>query len=94
MIMNWYLKNVVTATLERQKKDGAIAVKFVTAYYRSLDFDDATKNESQGVYAKAREALALALTGLIKDKEITRERAMELARMVMRENAAQLYKLN
>lgn len=41
----------------------------------------------------AREALALALTGMMKDGDITRERAMELARMVMRENAIKLYGL-
>ena len=39
----------------------------------------------------ARQALALALTEMIKDGEITRERALELARMVLRENAAKLY---
>ena len=38
-----------------------------------------------------REALALALTGMMRDGEITRERASELARMVLRENAAHLY---
>lgn len=40
-----------------------------------------------------RRALALALTGMIEDGEITRERASEIARMVMRENAARLYDL-
>ncbi len=40
-----------------------------------------------------RDALALALTGLMNDREITRERALELARLVMRENALRLYKL-
>jgi predicted TIM-barrel fold metal-dependent hydrolase len=39
----------------------------------------------------AREALALALTGMIADQEITRERAVEVARMVLRENAIKLY---
>jgi hypothetical protein len=39
----------------------------------------------------AREALALALTEMINDKEITRERAVELARMVLRDNAKKLY---
>ena len=39
----------------------------------------------------AREALALALTGMMNDREITRERAVELARMVLRENAIKLY---
>lgn len=38
-----------------------------------------------------RKALALALTGMLRDGEITRERASELARMVLRENAAKLY---
>jgi uncharacterized protein len=38
----------------------------------------------------ARQALAIALTGMIKDHEITRKRASELARMVMRDNALKL----
>lgn len=41
----------------------------------------------------ARQALALALTGMMNDGEISRERAIELARMVMRENAIKLYGL-
>ena len=41
----------------------------------------------------AREALAIALTGMVRDGDITRARASELARMVLRENAAGLYKL-
>ena len=40
-----------------------------------------------------REALALALTGTVQDGEISRERALELARMVLRENAIKLYGL-
>src|SRR5437868_6301359 len=39
----------------------------------------------------ARQALALALTGMMNDGEITREHALELARMVLRENAIKLY---
>jgi predicted TIM-barrel fold metal-dependent hydrolase len=39
----------------------------------------------------ARQALALALGGMMNDGEITRDRALELARMVMRENALRLY---
>lgn len=38
-----------------------------------------------------REALAIALTGMMQDDEITRERALELARMVLHDNAAKLY---
>lgn len=41
----------------------------------------------------ARRALALALTGMLRDKEITRERAKELARMVMAGNARRAYHL-
>ena len=38
-----------------------------------------------------RQALAIALTGMIQDGEITRARALELARMVLHDNAAKLY---
>jgi predicted TIM-barrel fold metal-dependent hydrolase len=41
-----------------------------------------------------REALGIALTGMFRDEEISRERATELARMVLRENARKLYGLN
>jgi predicted TIM-barrel fold metal-dependent hydrolase len=40
-----------------------------------------------------RRALAMALTGMLRDDEITRARAEELARMVMRGNAETLYRL-
>jgi predicted TIM-barrel fold metal-dependent hydrolase len=39
----------------------------------------------------AREALALALQGMIDDHEITRARALDLARMALRDNAKKLY---
>ena len=42
----------------------------------------------------AREALAIALTGMLRDGDITRARASELARMVLRENAVRLYGLS
>ena len=41
----------------------------------------------------ARQALALALTGMMEDGETTREHALELARMALRDNAVKLYKL-
>jgi len=41
----------------------------------------------------ARRALAIALTGMIDDNEITRARAEEIATMALRTNAATLYKL-
>ena len=41
----------------------------------------------------ARQALALALSAMVADGEITHRHAIEIARLVMRENARQLYKL-
>jgi len=37
------------------------------------------------------EALAIALTGMMRDSEISRARALDLARMVLRDNARSLY---
>lgn len=47
-----YLKTVVTPTLEQQRKDGALAVKFEAAYLRALDFDDASESAAQRIYAR------------------------------------------
>ena len=49
-----YLKEVVTATLERQKREGAVAVKFEAAYLRSLDFEDVYKSDAAAVYGGPR----------------------------------------
>jgi len=51
---NDYLQKVVTATLERHKRGGAIAVKFEAAYLRSLDFDDTPRDEAARVYSSSR----------------------------------------
>ena len=42
---------------------------------------------------RGREALALALTAMMRDGEISHDRALELARMVLHENARKLYGL-
>ena len=47
-----YVKTVVTPTLERQRKNGAVAVKFEAAYLRALDFDDPDAGLAQLVYAR------------------------------------------
>jgi len=47
-----YMSRVVTPELERQKKDGAIAIKFEAAYLRSLDFEPASERDAAAVYAK------------------------------------------
>jgi uncharacterized protein len=48
-----YLSHVVTATLERQKAGGALAVKFEVGYLRSFAFADPTENDAARVYAAA-----------------------------------------
>jgi uncharacterized protein len=47
-----YLSEVVTPTLEGQRKAGAVAVKFEAAYLRSLDFEPASKDHAARVYAR------------------------------------------
>jgi len=47
-----YLKGVVTPTLERQKRNGAVAIKFEAAYLRKLDFDDPDEGRARMIYAR------------------------------------------
>jgi predicted TIM-barrel fold metal-dependent hydrolase len=51
-MLDAYVKTVVTPTLERQKKAGAVAVKFEAAYLRALDFDDPNPELARSVYAR------------------------------------------
>jgi predicted TIM-barrel fold metal-dependent hydrolase len=59
-------------------------------YSAYLDWPEATWIASRN----ARQALAIALTGMLQDGEITRARAYDIARMVLRGNAEALYKFN
>jgi predicted TIM-barrel fold metal-dependent hydrolase len=47
-----YLRRVVTATLERQKQNGAVAVKFEAAYLRKLDFDNPDEAKARATYSR------------------------------------------
>ncbi len=47
-----YVNRVIQPTLERQKKEGAVAIKFEAAYLRSLDFEPAEKGAADAVYAR------------------------------------------
>jgi len=47
-----YLKQVVTPTLEAQKKARCAAIKFEVAYLRSLDFEKTTYAAAAAVYAR------------------------------------------
>jgi hypothetical protein len=46
-----YLSKVVTATLEKQRAGGAVAVKFEAAYLRALDFGNPAKSDAERVFA-------------------------------------------
>ncbi len=67
-------------------------VLFATDAY---PFSDELGWEESGWIAarRGREALGIALTRMMREGEISRQRAVELARMVMRENARKLYGL-
>jgi uncharacterized protein len=47
-----YTTSVVASILERQKKDGAVAIKFEAAYLRALDFSPAKESDASRVYAR------------------------------------------
>ena len=55
-----------------------------------LDWEETTVIGSQ----RARRALALVLSDMVRDKTINREQAKQIAERVMRGNAAQLYGMN
>jgi predicted TIM-barrel fold metal-dependent hydrolase len=50
--LDGYLKGIVTPTLERQKRNGAVAIKFEAAYLRRLDFDDPDEAKARTIYAR------------------------------------------
>jgi predicted TIM-barrel fold metal-dependent hydrolase len=55
--------------------------------------DELGWEESAWIAAKrGREALAIALTNMMRDSEVSKDRAFELARMVLRGNAQNLYR--
>ena len=47
-----YLARVVTPTLESQKQNSAVAIKFETAYLRALDFAPAREDAAAAAYAQ------------------------------------------
>ena len=47
-----YLSRVVTPTIERHRRGGAIAEKFEAAYLRDLDFDPADRGAAERVYTQ------------------------------------------
>lgn len=47
-----YLTEVVTPTVERQKREGAVAIKFLTAYVRTLDISNPSAEQAKRVYER------------------------------------------
>ena len=47
-----YEARVVTPELEKQKRAGAVAIKFEAAYLRSLDFEPAEQQDASVIYAR------------------------------------------
>jgi predicted TIM-barrel fold metal-dependent hydrolase len=45
-----YLSKVVTPTMERQKQEGAVAIKLEAAYLRPLNFGHASQEDAEGIY--------------------------------------------
>jgi predicted TIM-barrel fold metal-dependent hydrolase len=68
-------------------------VLFATDAYPFAPPDNGWEEAGYIANVTGREAIAMALTGMMQDNEITRERALELARMVLRDNARKLYGL-
>jgi uncharacterized protein len=50
--LDGYLRRIVTPTLERQKQNGAVAIKFEAAYLRKLDFDDPDEAAARTTYTR------------------------------------------
>ena len=50
--LDGYVRTVVAPTLDRQRRAGAVAVKFEAAYLRPLDFDDPDPALARRVYAR------------------------------------------
>ncbi len=68
-------------------------VMYATDAYPFAPPDNGWEEAAYIADKSGREALGIALTGMLRDHEITRERAVELAHMVLRDNARKLYGL-
>src|SRR5207245_7401022 len=51
-ILENYVSKVITPTLERQKKAGAVAIKFEAAYLRSLNFTELQEDDARQIFAR------------------------------------------
>jgi hypothetical protein len=84
----------VSQTLRRWLEWAPEKVMFGTDAFSDPSTPLANWEEKEWVASRAaREALAIALTGMIEDDELSRDHALLIARMVLRENAERLFGL-
>jgi uncharacterized protein len=50
--LDQYLSTIVTPSVQRLKREGAVAIKFVAAYMRPLDFEKTDRSAAARVYAR------------------------------------------
>ena len=87
---NQLSSNTLAGVLREWLSEFPERILFGTDAYRDSDLVGWEEWGWLGATA-ARRGLAIALTGMMRDGEVTRERAEAIARMVLRENAAGLY---
>jgi predicted TIM-barrel fold metal-dependent hydrolase len=68
-------------------------VMFATDAYPFAPPDNGWEEAAYIANQAGREALGMALTSMLRDNEITHDRAVELAHLVLRDNARKLYGL-
>lgn len=77
-----YLAQVLTPTLERQRRAGAVAVKFEAAYLRTLDFGrPVPPDQAAALYARARTAPLAHADALLLQNALFRLIAREAGRL-------------
>jgi len=54
-----YMSKVVRPTLERQKQNGAVAIKFEMAYLRAFDIGDPSREEAEAAWRSGKSGKAL-----------------------------------
>ena len=77
-----YKTRILKVTLERWKREGAVAVKFGLAYLRSLDFADVSEDEARKVYdGHARRETATSIEYKALQDHLFRYMAREAGRV-------------
>jgi len=84
LTLDQYVAKIVVPTLERQKKAGAVAMKFEAAYLRSLDFGEPRGDEAARLYERyAWGGVPSKQENLVVQNAIFRAIAQEAGRLGM-----------